>query len=126
MSKAGNALCQAIPGNIIPANQLSPNGLAILNAYPAPTPGFQAAPRIGMAQAAQPINQRKDIWNLDIIPKQQQPYRAPTSDLAYNEYDPFDQGRAKRPNTLTVRIRPTRWLDMDDQSDHGQRTARQL
>ena len=29
-----------IPGNIIPATSLSPNGIAILNAYPAPTPGF--------------------------------------------------------------------------------------
>src|ERR1700751_1617979 len=37
------ANCVAYPGNIIPqgaAGHLSPNGLAIMNAYPAPTPGF--------------------------------------------------------------------------------------
>ena len=32
---------QPFPGNIIPANRLSPNGMAILNAYPLPTPGFR-------------------------------------------------------------------------------------
>ena len=32
---------QPFPGNIIPANRLSPNGLAILNLYPLPTPGFR-------------------------------------------------------------------------------------
>ncbi len=29
------------PGNIIPANRLSNQGMALLNAYPLPTPGFQ-------------------------------------------------------------------------------------
>lgn len=32
---------QPFPGNIIPANRVSKNGQAILNAYPLPTPGFQ-------------------------------------------------------------------------------------
>src|SRR5262249_33623827 len=32
---------QPFPGNVIPANQLSPNGLALLNLYPQPTPGYQ-------------------------------------------------------------------------------------
>jgi Carboxypeptidase regulatory-like domain/TonB-dependent Receptor Plug Domain len=32
---------QPFPGNIIPASQLSPQGTAILNAYPLPTPGFR-------------------------------------------------------------------------------------
>ncbi|MGC2658410.1 MAG: carboxypeptidase regulatory-like domain-containing protein [Bryobacteraceae bacterium] len=90
--KLGASTCQAIPGNIIPANQLSPNGLAILNAYPAPTPGFQLGTNNWQAQAAQPINQRKDIWNLDIIPNNSNHIELRRSGLAYNEYDPFDQG----------------------------------
>ena len=32
---------QPFPGNVIPADRLSPNGLALLNMYPLPTPGFQ-------------------------------------------------------------------------------------
>ncbi len=30
------------PGNIIPANRLSPNGIALMKLYPLPTPGFQS------------------------------------------------------------------------------------
>src|SRR3954468_20891849 len=32
---------QPFPNNVIPASQLSLNGLALLNAYPLPTPGYQ-------------------------------------------------------------------------------------
>ena len=45
-----------------------------------------------MAQAAQPENQRKDIWNLDIIPNNNNHIELRRSGLAYNEFDPFDQG----------------------------------
>ena len=54
---------QPFPGNIIPSNRLSPNGVAILNAYPLPTPGFrqgtaERAPdqreRAGSAQGQHP------------------------------------------------------------------------
>ncbi|HEX4164785.1 MAG TPA: carboxypeptidase regulatory-like domain-containing protein [Bryobacteraceae bacterium] len=90
--KAGSAGCVAIPGNIIPTSQLSPNGLAILNAYPAPTPGFLQGTQNWVAQAAQPINQRKDIWNVDIVPDNNNHIELRRSGLDYNEYDPFDQG----------------------------------
>ncbi len=32
---------QPFPNNVIPQGRLSPNGLALLNAYPTPTPGFR-------------------------------------------------------------------------------------
>ena len=32
---------QPFPGNIIPTNRLSPNGIAIMNLYPLPTPGYR-------------------------------------------------------------------------------------
>ncbi len=38
--KPGAASCAPFAGNIIPANRLSRNGLAILNTYPAAIPGF--------------------------------------------------------------------------------------
>jgi hypothetical protein len=117
-AKLGNAGCSPIPGNIIPASSISPNGLAILNAYPAPTAGFLSGNQNWLAQAAQPINQRKDIWNLDIIPNNNNHIELRRSGLAYNEYDPFDQNlgitakyfnRPNQTNTVawTYTITPT-------------------
>ncbi len=57
---------QPFPGNIIPANRLSPNGVALLNAYPLPTAGFNSG---GSANAIvtseNPQDQRKDNIRLD-------------------------------------------------------------
>jgi len=116
--KLGAASCQPIPGNIIPTSQLSPNGIAILNAYPAPTPGFLSGTQNWIAQAAQPYNQRKEVLNFDILPNDNNHIEFRKSDLAYTEYDPFDQGsgetakyfsRPNQTNTLawTRTISPT-------------------
>jgi Carboxypeptidase regulatory-like domain len=57
---------QPFPGNIIPTSRLSPNGVALLNAYPLPTPGFNSG---GSANAIvtseNPQDQRKDNIRLD-------------------------------------------------------------
>jgi len=107
--KVGSASCVPIQGNVIPSSQLSANGIAILDAYPAPTPGFLSGTQNWLAQAAQPINQRKDVWNLDIVPNNNNHIELRRSGLAYNEFDPFDQGSGEtakyfnRPNqTNTV------------------------
>ena len=111
--------CQAIPGNKIPANLLSPNGLAILNAYPAPTPGFSGPSGANwIAQAAHPINQRKGTINGDILPTESHHIEFRRTDFSYLEYQPFDQGsgltpkyfnRPNQTNTLawTWTINPT-------------------
>jgi len=39
------------PGNIIPANRLSANGIALMKLYPTPTPGFQSGSRISSSTA---------------------------------------------------------------------------
>jgi hypothetical protein len=56
---------QPFPGNIIPIGRLSPNGVAFLNAFPLPTPGF----RQGTANLSQssdvPTEQRKDNLRFD-------------------------------------------------------------
>src|SRR5665811_1462896 len=39
-----------------------------VRAYPAPTPGYLSGNQNWIAQAAHPINQRKDTWNSDFLP----------------------------------------------------------
>ena len=56
---------QPFSGNIIPAGQLSPNGLALLNAYPAPTPGFQLGTANAIFNSDNPQDQRKDNIRFD-------------------------------------------------------------
>jgi hypothetical protein len=116
--KVGAASCVPIPGNIIPPGSLSPNGLAILNAYPAPTPGYSQGTLNWIAQAAHPYNQRKENLNFDILPSDKHHIEFRKSDLAYFEFQPFDQGsgetakffnRPNQTNTLawTWTISPT-------------------
>jgi len=56
---------QPFPGNIIPANRLSPNGLAILNAYPLPTAGYQNGSQNALVSSPNPQDQRKDNLRFD-------------------------------------------------------------
>ncbi len=53
------------PGNIIPANRLSPNGLAMLNRYPEPTPGFRQGSANLIQTSPNPRDQRKDNIRFD-------------------------------------------------------------
>ena len=53
------------PGNVIPANQLSVNGLAFLNAFPAPTPGFRQGAANALITSPNPQDQRKDNIRFD-------------------------------------------------------------
>jgi hypothetical protein len=56
---------QPFPGNIIPAEQLSPNGVGILNLYPLPTPGFQQGTNNAILTSDNPQDQRKDNIRFD-------------------------------------------------------------
>ena len=56
---------QPFPGNVIPAAQLSPNGLALLKAYPEPTPGFQLGTNNAIFGSENPQDQRKDNLRFD-------------------------------------------------------------
>src|SRR5581483_11808834 len=95
--KLGASTCQPIPGNIIPTSFQSPNGMAILNSYPAPTPGYQSGTQNWIAQAAHPYNQRKENLNFDILPSEKHHIEFRKSDLAYFEYQPFDGGSGETP-----------------------------
>jgi hypothetical protein len=90
--KLGASTCVPYPNNVIPKNQLSPNGMAILNAYPAPTPGYLSGIDNWIAQAAHPINQRKEVINVDYLPNESHHIEFRRSDATYFEYQPFDQG----------------------------------
>jgi Carboxypeptidase regulatory-like domain/TonB-dependent Receptor Plug Domain len=91
--KVGAPTCVAFPNNKIPASRLSPNGLAILNAYPDPTtPGISANANNWISQARHPINQRKEVINVDYLPTQNHHIEFRRSDATYFEYQPFDQG----------------------------------
>jgi hypothetical protein len=88
----GAATCTPYPNNTIPMDQQSPNGMAILNAYPAPTPGITGNFSNWIAQAAHPINQRKEVLNGDYLPNDNNHIEFRRSDATYFEYQPFDQG----------------------------------
>ncbi len=89
---AGAASCVPFPGNVIPSNKLSPNGVGILSAYPAPTAGFLSGTQNWIATAAHPINQRKGTLNIDIQPSEKHRISGRRQDASYLEYQPFDQG----------------------------------
>lgn len=110
----GAASCVPFPGNIIPKNMQSPNGMAIMNAYPLPTPGFQVGTNNFIEQEGHPIDQRKGDVNIDIMLNDKNRLSGRRSDLSYYEFLPFDQGSGltsryfHRPNqTNTVSLTST-------------------
>jgi hypothetical protein len=56
---------QPFPGNIIPSNMLSSNGVGIMNLYPEPTAGFQQGTANAIFSSENPQDQRKDSIRLD-------------------------------------------------------------
>jgi hypothetical protein len=59
---------QPFPGNVIPTDRLSPNGVALLNTYPLPTPGFQRGANNWIGTSPNPRDTRKDTLRLDFMP----------------------------------------------------------
>jgi len=76
---------------------LSHNGLAIMSAYPLPTPGYLVGTQNWVAQAAHPYNQRKDTLSIDILATEKQRISGRRSDSSYYEYQPFSQGSGETP-----------------------------
>ncbi|HZM94948.1 MAG TPA: carboxypeptidase-like regulatory domain-containing protein [Vicinamibacterales bacterium] len=56
------------PGNMIPQNRISPQGRALLNAFPLPTPGFQQGANNYLGNPSVFNNQRKDSIKIDWVP----------------------------------------------------------
>src|SRR4029079_19003443 len=55
-------------GNVIPAGRISPQGRALLNAYPLSTPGFQQGANNWIGNPSVFNNQRKDSIKIDSVP----------------------------------------------------------
>jgi hypothetical protein len=57
------------PGNIIPADRQSPNGMAMIRAYPEPVPGFVGTgAQNWFGTSSNPRNTRKDTLKIDFHP----------------------------------------------------------
>ncbi len=113
------------PNNVIPALQRSPNGIAILGAYPLPTPGYQVGTANWIKTLPDPITNRKDTVRMD--------YYAGSSRISfsgnhyqYEEDQPFEgtfgtgldrsNTRWHRPNkvgvlSITTTLSPTKIND---------------
>jgi Carboxypeptidase regulatory-like domain/TonB-dependent Receptor Plug Domain len=96
----GASTCAPYVGNVIPKSAQSPNGMAIINAYPGPTPGYLSGNQNWIAQASQPENQRKETINSDIIPSDKDRIEFRRTALAYYELDPFDQNSGLTPKAF--------------------------
>ena len=86
-ASTGGAGC--FPGNIIPQARLSPNGVGLLTAFPAPTPGFQIGSANLLETANYPIQQQIDSGNLDIVPTEKDYIRFRLIHFYYHEVNPF-------------------------------------
>ena len=86
------------PNNIIPTNQLSPNGLGILKASPVPN---LATPingnQLWYSAANHPQNQRKDTLSADINFTDTQRIQFRRMNYAFWEYQPLDGGTPETP-----------------------------
>jgi hypothetical protein len=61
-------LAGCFPGNIIPRDRISPNGLALLNSYPLPIPGFQQGVNNWIGTPPTFDDTRKDSIKIDYVP----------------------------------------------------------
>ena len=75
--------------NIIPQNELSPNGVGLLSIYPMPTPGFQVGNENLLQIAQYPAHQEIDTGNMDIVPNNKNYIRFRLTHFFYHEDDPF-------------------------------------
>ncbi len=80
------------PNNVIPQAQLSHNGVGMLNASPAPTPGFLQGARNFIQTRPQPTDQRKDTIGIDFNPNQSQAFRLRFQNYNYARLDAFRGG----------------------------------
>lgn len=75
------------PNNVIPANQLSPNGLGLLNMFPLPNVSTGALNYLQTAPG--PQNQRKDTGSVDWYPHENHYVRIRLLNFEYDQYIPF-------------------------------------
>jgi hypothetical protein len=80
---------QPFPGNIIPADRLSPTGLALLSAFPLPTPGFQQGTANWIGSHRTWSNLRKDTLRLDFLVGQRHRVSLRGTHIPWHFNEPF-------------------------------------
>jgi hypothetical protein len=75
------------PNNVIPSDQLSPNGIGLLNAYPAPNLANNPSSN-WIDSALYTENQRKDSIVVDYVPNDAHHFRFSLLNYNYNDYEP--------------------------------------
>src|SRR5205823_7477318 len=102
--------------NVIPASRISSNGRALLNAYPAPTPGFQQGTFNWIGAFAHYSNLRKDTFKVDYLLNEKHRISVRGTHIPWTFNSPFEGSLFaalwSRPNrtgaaTLTSTISPT-------------------
>ena len=83
---------QPFPGNIIPKDRQSPNGMAFLNAFPMPTPGYLINNNNWTLDDFQEPRQRKDTLRLDFAPSAQHQITLRGSLYNWKQLDAFRSG----------------------------------
>ena len=97
---------QPFPNNIIPPDRISPNGQALLNTYPLPTPGFQQGTSNWIGTQPHHSDLRKDTVKFDFVPTSTQRFSARIGYTPWTFNDPFVNGTDRvqwawsRPNKL--------------------------
>jgi hypothetical protein len=106
------------PGNIIPANRISHNGQALLNAFPLPTPGFQQGTSNYIVTYPHFSNTRKDTVKVDYLISENEHLSFRGTHIPWRFDGPFEgtlglfQSLWSRPNrtaalSLTSTLSPT-------------------
>jgi hypothetical protein len=109
---------RAFAGNIIPVARLSPNGLALLNTYPQPVPGFQQGSSNWIGTKSTHSDLRKDTFKVDYLISETEHLSVRGTNTPWHFNTPFEDtfGRMEevwsRPNrigavSLTSTISPT-------------------
>jgi hypothetical protein len=88
------------PGNIIPSNRLSPNGIGMLRAYPAPNLAVPIGRNNFFATGPAPQNQRKDTLSLDFLPIQNHTVRFRFSNYNFDALDSFRANTNRAPQFI--------------------------
>src|SRR5882672_3717692 len=111
----GNA---PFPNNVIPAARISPNGRALLNSYPSPTPGFQQGTSNWFGSFPRWSDTRKDTVKVDYLLNDKNRLTFRGTHIPWRFTSPFEgtlgnfQALWSRPNrtaalSLTSTISPT-------------------
>ncbi|MBI3683041.1 MAG: TonB-dependent receptor [Acidobacteria bacterium] len=107
------------PNNVIPGNRISPNGRALLNAYPLPVPGFQQGTANWIGNGPRWSNTHKDTIKIDYLMSSAHRFSFRGTRIPWHFNEPFQDGSMgtfkalwSRPNrtaaaSLTSSISPT-------------------